>query len=606
MSGLVGRSRRPRPAPMNIGDSHTSEIGVFRVKGRGRSVVPVDGSGTGKLIVKKIDSRGAADGELVEYLRHPGKWGWAKIVARLGEPGQFASLSEIAMRGYGIAREFPGDVLGEAAELEVLDNAARTDLRHLDFVTIDPEDARDRDDAVFAESDPDSRNQSGYVVWVAIADVAHFVRPGTAIDREAMRRGNSTYFPDFAAPMLPDLLSGLACSLHAGQDRPCIAVRMVVDRDGNKVSHEFVRGLIRSRAALSYECAQELMRGNRRQSEVTPSLKALHAAFAALANARARRQPLELDLTERRVVFADDGTIAGICPAPRFETHRLIEEFMVLANVCAAETLEKHRVRYLCRAHDGPESQRIDELARIAGSCGLRFSKSDRITAARFNRLLAAAAGTEYQQLINTAVLRTMSQAAYRAEPGGHFGLNLRRYAHFTSPIRRYADLITHRLLIRALGLGDDGMTDPETSSLAETAFHVSNAERRSAAAERDTLDRFAAAFLVDRINAEFTGSLTTVARFGAFVRLDETGAEGLVPARRLGSEYFRFNPDSQTFTGARSGKEIRAGARVKVTLSDADPVTGRLTFDMSGAGRTPRRAGGTGRRGKGSGKGRR
>ena len=602
MGGFVRRSNRAGSAPMNSGDSHTSEIGVFRVKGRRRSVAPVDGGGTGKLSVAKSDSQGAADGELVEYLRHPGKWDRAKVVARLGEPEQLASLSEIAMRGYGIACGFPGDVLGEAAELEEPGGARRTDLRHLDFVTIDPEDASDRDDAVFAQSDPDPENMSGFVVWVAIADVAHFVRPGTAIDREAMRRGNSTYFPDFAVPMLPDLLSGQACSLHAGQDRPCIAVRMVLDRDGNKDSHEFVRGLIRSRAALSYEYAQELMRGDRGQPGVTPSLKALQSAFAALTMARARRQPLDLDLTERQVIFADDGSIAGICPAPRFETHRLIEEFMVLANVCAAETLEKHRIRYLCRTHDDPESQRIDELARIAGSCGLRFAKSDRIAAARCNRLLAAAAGTEYRQLINLAVLRAMSQAAYRAEPGGHFGLNLRRYAHFTSPIRRYADLIIHRLLIRALGLGDDGITDPEISSLAEIALHVSNAERRSAAAERDTLDRFAAAFLEDRINAEFTGSLTSVARFGAFVRLDETGAEGLVPARRLGSEYFRFNADSQTFTGTRSGKEIRAGASVKVTLTDADPATGRLTFDMSGGGRPPRRA----RRGKGSGKGRR
>ena len=307
-----------------------------------------------------------------------------------------------------------------------------------------------------------------------------------------------------------------------------------------------------------------------------------------------RRRPLDLNPFERQVIFAADGTVAGIRPAPRFETHRLIEEFMVLANVCAAETLEKHRIRYLCRSHDDPERQRIDELARVAGSCGLRFSKSGRITAERCNRLLAAAAGTEYRQLINTAVLRSMSQAAYRAEPGGHFGLNLRRYAHFTSPIRRFADLITHRLLIRALDLGEDGITDPEISSLTEIASQASDAERRSAAAERDTLDRFAAAFLENRINAEFTGSLTTVARFGAFVRLDETGAEGLVPARRLGSEYFRFDPDSQTFTGSRSGTEIRPGARVKVTLTDADPATGRLTFDMSGARKTGlrRRAG--------------
>ena len=270
---------------MKPGIGHKSEIGVFRVKGRTRSVVPADGGGAGKLRVTKRDARGAADGELVEYLRHPDKWNWAKVVARLGVAEQLTSLSEIAMRGYGISDAFPGDVLGEAAALAEPDRARRTDLRHLDFVTIDPEDARDRDDAVFAQPDPDPANNSGFVVWVAIADVAHFVRPGTAIDREARRRGNSTYFPDFAVPMLPDQLSGHACSLHAGQDRFCMAVRMVLDRGGNKVSHEFVRGLMRSRAALSYERAQKLMRGNCGQAAVTPNLKALDAAFAALTAA---------------------------------------------------------------------------------------------------------------------------------------------------------------------------------------------------------------------------------------------------------------------------------------------------------------------------------
>jgi ribonuclease R len=405
--------------------------------------------------------------------------------------------------------------------------------------------------------DDDPKNPGGHVVWVAIADVAHYVRPGSALDREARRRGNSTYFPDRVVPMLPEGLSGDLCSLHEGVDRPVIAVRLVLDAHGHVRGHRFTRGLMRSRASLTYSQAQAAADG--RPDEVTgPLMEAviapLWAAFRAASAARDQRQPLALDLPERRIVLSDEGKVLSVAFRERLPAHELIEIFMILANVAAAETLESKRLRLLYRVHEEPSPEKLDALREIVESVGLVLAKGQVLKTAQLNRLLDGVAGTEHAEMINMSVLRSMTQAYYAPENLGHFGLNLPRYGHFTSPIRRYADLVVHRALIRAFRWGKDGLTAEEEDALAETGEHISMTERRSMMAERDTTDRYLAAFLADRIGSEFAATISGVARFGLFARLEETGADGLIPISSLGREYFHYDPDTQSLTGERRG----------------------------------------------------
>ncbi|MCY3877564.1 MAG: VacB/RNase II family 3'-5' exoribonuclease [Rhodobacteraceae bacterium] len=555
-----------------------AETGTFRIRGSKSWVLPLHRGKRQRLRVAKADTRNAGDGELVKFTRRPAKWQWARITERLGHPDQFRSLSGIALREHDIREAFPP----ECASIERKDHGDRTDLRHIGFLTIDPVDAHDRDDAVFAAPDNSPDNPGGHNIWIAIADVAHFVRPGSALDEEARVRGNSTYFPDFAVPMLPHALSGDACSLNPGLDRPCLAIHLRIDRRGDRISHSFFRALMRSRAALDYETAQMAIDGERTLDyEIIEVLKAIKAAFESLEISRGRRQPLDLDLEERRVWFTEGGTVSRIGIVERLVTHRIIEEFMVQANVCAAEQLASTHTPFLYRVHADPEDIRIHEFARTAQSCGFRFAKSGQVTSGRFNEVLKRAEGGEFQQLINMSALRTMQQAHYSAEPGGHFGLNLGRYTHFTSPIRRYSDLVIHRLLIDTLGLGDDGTAYAGLGSLAR---HLSSTERRSAAAERESLDRFAAQMLAGRIGESFAATVTAVARFGAFVRLKETGTEGLLPISRLGRGHTVFDAEKQCLTGTANGAEISPGTAVSVILSDSDPVSGSLRFEMAGS----------------------
>ncbi len=570
--------------PVEHSSARTDEFGILRRKGKRHFVTPAHRGQHGALKVSRSDAQRAEDGDLVEYSRRPGKTGWARVTKRLGQPSVFRSLSEIAIRSHSLPESFSDETLEEAAAACRRRTEPGSDLRHLDFVTIDPEDARDRDDAVYACPDPHPANPGGHVIWSAIADVARFVQPGSALCREARLRGNSTYFPDMTVPMLPESLSGGACSLHEGADRPCLAVRIIVDGQGRKLSHKFTRALMRSRASLTYRRAQDILDGGK-ASDLKPVLSGLREAYLALARERARRQPLDIELQERKALFSPDGEITAIRAAERLECHRMIEEFMVSANVCAAETLRAQRIPHLCRVHEHPERQNVEELSRTAQACGLAFPEPDKVTTEKLNRLLSMAAGKDCSVFIGSAVLRTMKQAVYSAGAGSHFGLNLRRYAHFTSPIRRYADLVTHRALIRALNLGPGGAADDETGSLPSLARHLSECERRSAAAERESLDRFTAGFLAKRIDSEFSGTVMTVLRFGVFVRIDDTGAEGLVPASKIGTEYFEFDPDGPSLTGRRTGKKLRTGQRVAVRLTEADSAAGRLSFALSGTG---------------------
>ncbi len=571
-----------------IGTNPRKVLGVFRKRAEGGRVVPID-KGDGKEWHVPSDATGGAqDGELVEAEQSgpKGRMGLprARVVERLGDPSEPKAVSLIAIHQHGIPHEFPDEVIAEADKMKPGGLKGREDLRDLPLVTIDPPDARDHDDAVWAHPDDDPKNAGGHVIWVAIADVAHYVTPGSALDAEARKRGNSSYFPDRVVPMLPDRLSGDLCSLHAGVPRACIAVRMQIDAQGEKVGHRFVRGLMRSAASLTYRQVQQAADGDPDQAAkplMEEVIQPLYAAYAALEAARRRRQPLDLDLPERKVELSDAGKVVAINFADRLDAHRLIEEFMVLANVAAAESLVERRSPLLFRVHEEPAPEKIESLREVADAAGLNLAKGQALKTEHLNRLLAAAEGTDHAEVINMSTLRAMTQAYYAPSNYGHFGLALQAYAHFTSPIRRYADLVVHRALISAHGWGDDGLSHREVEELEATAAHISETERRSMTAERDTEDRYLAAYLSERVGEEFTGRVSGVARFGAFVRLDETGADGLIPVRSLGREFFHFDRESATLVGADTGLTIEVGQRVTVRLSEAAPVTGGLALEL-------------------------
>ena len=593
-----------------IGTNPKRVMGIFRKRSEGGRIVPIDKGGDREWVVAEGATHGAKDGELVEAEQAgpKGRMGLprARIVERLGDPSAPRAVSLIAIHQHGIPDHFPDDVIAEADAKEPQGVQGREDLRELPLITIDPSDARDHDDACYAHADDDPHNEGGHVLWVAIADVAAYVTPGSALDREARKRGNSTYFPDRVVPMLPDRLSGDLCSLHEGVPRACIAVRMVLDAKGNKLSHKFYRALMRSPASLHYEEVQDAIDGrpnDRCAPLVDPVLKPLYAAYEALKSARTIRQPLDLDLPERRIELAEDGTVTSVNFKDRLDAHRLIEEFMVLANVAAAETLLAKKTPLLYRIHEEPSLEKLEALRETAQAAGFTLAKGQVLHTAHLNRLLNEAAGSDDAELINISTLRSMTQAYYGPAHIGHFGLALRSYAHFTSPIRRYADLIVHRALITAHGWGKDGLTPEDMETLEQTGTHISDTERRSMTAERDTTDRYLASYLSERVGNEFTGRISGIARFGAFVKLDETGADGLLPMRALGREYFHYDRDAQTLMGSDTGMIISIGQRVKVRLAEAVPVTGGIALDLleienqkvspgrrSPAGRNPRR----------------
>jgi ribonuclease R len=458
---------------------------------------------------------------------------------------------------------------------------------------------------VHAAPDASEKNAGGFVVTVAIADVAYYVRPGSRLDREAAMRGNSVYFPDRVVPMLPEKISNDLCSLREGEDRPCMAVRMVFDARGDKRSHTFHRAVMRSAAKLSYQEAQAAIDGRltaKTQPLLDTALRPLWQAYAALKAARDRREPLDLDLPERKLVLDESGRVTRVVVPERLEAHRLIEEFMIQANVAAAETLEEKRAPVVYRVHDQPGKEKLASLRDFLDSLDLKLPPAERLTPGHFNRVLARAKALPVNDLVNEVVLRAQAQAEYATQNIGHFGLNLRRYAHFTSPIRRYADLLVHRSLVRALRFGAGGLTREEEPQLAETARSISEAERRAMAAERDTNDRLISAFLADRVGAEFAARISGVTRSGLFVRLKETGADGFIPASTLGGEFWRHDETAHALVGDRTGHMYRLGDDAQVKLVEAIPTAGALRFEMlseprRGAGLTRMRRGSRGMR---------
>ena len=555
--------------------------------GRGGRLKPVDKRTRHELVPARGEGEKARDGDLVLVRIAGGRTHGLKtgvIEEVLGSADSPRAGSVIALEEHGIPQKFAEAELAQVEKLKPAKMGKREDLRDIPLITIDPEEARDHDDAVCAQPDDDPKNEGGWIVWVAIADVAAYVTGGSPLDRGARKRGVSVYLPDRVVPMLPERLSNDLCSLREKEERPCLAVRMVFDRHGRKKSHRFIRGWMKSHAKLSYQAAQAALDGKGKGTAEKirrDVLDPLWGAYQALKQERDRREPLEIDAPERKVRVDGAGNVTGVEARERLDTMRLIEEFMIQANVAAAEALEARRTPLIYRIHDEPGSEKLENLADFLPNVGLKWTKGERVTPKRFNAVLERAKGGPHYETVNEVVLRSQSQAVYDTDNIGHFGLNLAKYAHFTSPIRRYADLTVHRALIRAYDLGDGGQSDEERSQLQAIAEETTSNERRAMAAERDATDRFIAGFLADRVDQEFKGRITGVTRFGAFIRLAETGADALCPISKLGDDFFRHDERAHALVGERTGATYRLGMDVTVRLVEAAPITGGLLVDI-------------------------
>lgn len=564
-------------------------LGVFRGNENGGRILAIDKKNRDEYWVDRDDVRDAVDGELVTAepvlnRRRSSGPRRARVRDRLGDVTAARSVSMIAIHAHDIPYTFPQDVTDAAEQAKPVKLGERVDLRDIALITIDPADARDHDDAIWAEADPDPKNKGGWHVIVAIADVAHYVRPDSPLDREALKRGNSCYFPDRVVPMLPEALSAGLCSLQPEKDRACMAVHMWFDKNGEKIRHKFVRGLMRSHANINYTEAQEALNGNPSlltEPFLDSVLRPLKGAFDALMIARGKREPLELDLPERKIELGEDGRIKAITLRDRLDTHRIVEEFMISANVAAAEELEKKRTPAMYRVHETPPMDKLENLREFLASLDLKLAKGAVMIPRLFNGILSKVRETSFEPMVNQMVLRSQTQAYYSPDNMGHFGLALSRYAHFTSPIRRYADLLVHRGLIRALGLGEDGLTSQEIEELNELGDHISSTERRAMAAERDSTDRYMAAYLSEHVGDNFVGRVTGVTRFGLFVELEPSGGDGLIPISELGNDYFVHDDDTHTLTGERFGTVYRLGDKLDVRLTEANQLTGGLKLEL-------------------------
>jgi ribonuclease R len=567
-------------------------LGVVRIEASGEArLVPTDRRAKSDFRIDPTDLNGAKADELVSAETLPGRpMGLPKVRVRerLGDMNAPKAISLIAIHGHGIPVAFAPAAIKEAKKAKPVALGKREDLRALPLITIDPADARDHDDAVYAQADEDPKNPGGHHVIVAIADVAHYVRPGSALDSAAKDRGNSAYFPDRVVPMLPEELSTDLCSLIEGHDRAALALHLWLDSEGNKIRHRFTRALIRIIAGVHYAQAQDAIDG--RTDEITggllePVLKPLWAAWKAVMIAREKREPLDIDAPERVIRLSPEGKVLGIEPRQRLDAHRVIEEFMILANVAAAEELEAKRQPCMYRIHDQPSPAKLEALREFLGTIGIKLTKGQVLKPKQFNGILARTKDGPHARAVSEIVLRSQAQAVYSPENIGHFGLTLRRYAHFTSPIRRYADILVHRALIKGGKLGDGGLSDDEGPQFEEIGQHISTTERRAMAAERDSTDRYLAAYMADRVGARFSARISGVTRFGLFISLEESGASGLIPISSLGADFFRHDEAAHALVGSRTHQRFTLGDTVKVTLREATPITGGLVFTIARAG---------------------
>ena len=525
------------------------------------------------------DAGGAEPGDLVlaEKAGRPPRI-TARVVERLGDPFAPRSFSLIAIHKLGIPDRFGQEALDEAERVAGQPlGEGREDLTDLPIVAIDPVDARDHDDAVWAAPDDDPGNEGGWRAVVAIADVSFYVRPGSALDREARLRGNSVYFPDRVVPMLPEVLSAEVCSLKEGEDRAALACHLQIAKNGTLKSWRFSRATVRIAANIAYEDAQATI-----DAGAGPMLDTLHplwACWRALLAAREARAPLELDLPERRVQLDEEGHILSVAPRERLDAHRLIEDFMIAANVAAAKALEAKKAPVMYRVHEPPAREKLVALKDYLETYGVPFALGQVIRPATFNHLLERVGDVDHRPQVMEQVLRTQTQAYYAPGNHGHFGLALGSYAHFTSPIRRYADLLVHRALVSAYALGPGGLGGNEEFERLGTS--ISALERRAMEAERDTIDRYVAAFLAERVGEEVAVRITGIANFGFFASVEGIGGNGLMPVRDLGREFFRFDEAAQRLVGDESGDAFALGQRLKLRLADANPVSGALRFEL-------------------------
>lgn len=570
------------------GETRTA-LGLFERVGDGGLFISLQRKDRLDYVVAPKDCLTAEDGDFVEAVTE--RQGSRRAVARITkvfgplERGHF-SPSDLAIEQYAIPHTFSQSALADANKAKPLGVKGREDLRHIPLITIDDEDARDFDDAVWASPDSDPRNSGGWSLLVAIADVAAYVAKGSALDKTAYERGNSVYFPDKVVPMLPEALSNELCSLKPHEDRACLAVFMTISKDGKLISRRFVRGLMRSAARTTYRQVQLALDGDETvpfdAAFIQNVIKPLYGAYGVLKRARETRGALELNLPEQKAVFNDEGELAEMRLRPRFDSHRLIEEFMVLANVAAASTLDDAKLLCLYRIHDRPTEEKLEGLRDFLKNSPLELSKGQGISPKIFNRLIERAQGSPMERAVNELVLRTQAQAEYNPENIGHFGLGLARYAHFTSPIRRYADLLVHRALLEVIKHPDRQPFDYSLEDFQDTGEHLSKTERRAAQAERETLERYQALYMADRVGETFEGYVSGVTDFALFITLAEGGISGILPLRDLPSDYYSLDAKNHRVVGRRTKRAFGLGDQLKVRLHEAVPLKGALSFVLA------------------------
>ena len=574
-------------------------LGVVRLEGDRHYLTPVDKRERRELAISDLGDAQPGDLVLAEPSGRPPRVS-ARIDAILGDPFAPRSFSMIAIHKHGLRDEFGDETIAEAKKVALRKlGEDREDLTHLPIVAIDPEDARDHDDAIWAKAREDG---DGWDAIVAIADVSFYVRPGSALDKEARARGNSVYFPDRVVPMLPHELSSDMCSLKEGQMRAALACHLHVGKNGELKAWRFTRAKICVVANIAYENAQAAMNfadeivvdvasspcgmpppdGPVDREIVETALKPLWDCWRALLSARNKREPLELDLPERRVVLDEKGRILSVAPRERLDAHRLVEDYMIAANVAAAKALERKKAPVMYRVHEAPSREKLATLKDYLATFDLEFSLGQVIRPATFNRIIERIGEDhEARPEIMEQLLRTQMQARYSPETLGHFGLSLGSYAHFTSPIRRYADLLVHRALVSAYKLGEGGLPAEDATRFEEIGEHISMLERRAMQAERDTVDRYVAAFLADRVGQILNCRITGVQPFGFFATVEDLGGDGLVPAAILGNEYFRYDEKAQALVGEQSGETYRMGQKLELKLAEANPASGALRFEL-------------------------
>ena len=503
----------------------------------------------------------------------------ASVVKNYGPFSLSKAVSGLILDKYGIPHEFEHETVAELCRLPSFSVAERTDLRNIPLVTIDGEDSKDFDDAVWAEKTP-----LGFNLIVAIADVAFYVRPGSGLDREAYRRGNSVYLPGRTIPMLPEKLSNELCSLQPRQERACIACLMSIDTEGKLKSHSFCRAVMKSAARLTYREVQEALDG-KKSSNIAPwfkmTVKPLYEAYQALAKAKCKRGALELESSEVKIKTDKNGNILSVGKEEHYTAHEIIEEFMIAANNAAALQLKKSKLPVMFRVHDRPPEEKLREFAPVCRDLHLKMPELPALRAEHFNKIMQKCSDNGYSTGICDLILRLQAQAQYSPHNIGHFGLGLKDYVHFTSPIRRYADLLIHRALIKALKLPEGGALEEtaSVSSFEDIGQHLCDTERRAVNAERDLTARMISSYLQPTIGQEFEVKICGLCNAGIFVGIDALGAEGLIPMRTLPDDDYVLESGNLHMCGKRRKTVFAFGSLLKARLTEASPVSGGLIF---------------------------